>query len=89
VRLSPTRVLVRVALLTLGGVFMLARAWEAHRAARLVGDSGALLASRVAVVWALVGVLALVTAVGSALALRRRRRRATLHLGGDRPARRQ
>ena len=61
---------------------MLARAWELHHAAR-GADSGALLGSRLALVWALVGALALVTAAGAALSLRRRRRRATLHLDGD------
>ena len=79
--LSRSRVLVRAALLAIGGGFMLWKAWEARAAAALADAPHALLLRRVALVEALVGVLALAAAGMALLALRRRRRRHTLHLG--------
>jgi hypothetical protein len=72
---------LRLALLTVGGVFMLLRALEAHRAARGLAGSEAALQGRVALVWALVGVLALLTAASAALSLRARAPRKMLRLG--------
>jgi hypothetical protein len=78
-------VLVRAALLAVGGAFMLWKARAAGQAARGELDGDALLLRRVALVEGLVGVLALCAAVIALLALRRRRRRRTLNLGdGDR-----
>ena len=72
---------LRVGLLAAGGGFMLWRALEGRRAASTLEGSGAVLASRLALVWALVGVLALVTAATAALSLRPHRRGGTLRLG--------
>jgi hypothetical protein len=80
VRISRRRVLVRIALLVIGGVFMLVRAVELGRAGRFQGLHTATLAERLALVWGLMGVLALLTAAGAAWSLRRRRHRHTLHL---------
>ncbi len=74
---------LRVALLAAGGAFMLWRALEGRRAASTLEGSDAVLASRLALVWALVGVLALVTAATAALSLRPRRRGGTLRLGSE------
>ncbi|GEJ56271.1 hypothetical protein [Anaeromyxobacter diazotrophicus] len=92
-RLSRSRVALRAALLAAGGGFMLWRAAEARRAARALEGGEAALASRMALVWALVGALALLTAAAAALALRPRRRQKSLRLddlpgargGGPRP----
>jgi hypothetical protein len=87
VRLSRPRLLLRAALLTVGGLFMLWRAWEARAGAR-AGDldpGAALLLDRVAWVEALVGVLALATAVVAVVSARRRTRRHLLHLDGVAP----
>jgi hypothetical protein len=81
VRLSPTRVAVRVALLAVGGAYMVWRAVEARSASTGPGGGEALIGSRLALVWALVGALALLTAAAAALSLRPRRRSKTLHLG--------
>jgi hypothetical protein len=81
VRLSPTRVVVRAALLAVGGAYMVWRAALARSASRGLGGGDALLGSRLALVWALVGALALVTAAAAALSLRPRGRRKTLRLG--------
>lgn len=78
-RLSRSRVLVRAALLLVGGVFMLVKAWEA-RAGAAQGGSGGLLLARIALVEALVGVFALAAAVLALRALRARPRRRSLHL---------
>jgi hypothetical protein len=78
--------LIRAALLGVGGAFMLWKAYAASRAAggELGGD--ALLLRRVALVEALVGVLALGAAVIALLALRPRRHRRLLRLHDpDRP----
>ncbi len=85
-RMSPPRVVLRVILLVTGGAFLLWRAAEARRAAPGLGGGDALLLRRIALVEALVGVLALLTAAALALSLRHRRRERPLALGGDRPA---
>lgn len=79
VRLSRPRVLLRAALLLVGGAFMLVKAWQAWAGARVPGGDPVLL-GRIALVEALVGVLALVAAGVALLSLRRRRRTHTLHL---------
>ncbi len=80
-RLSRPRVLLRAVLLLLGGGFMLWRAWEAHRAAGAAdGMPSAVLLSRVALVEALLGALALVAAGVALNALRVRKRAHTLRL---------
>jgi hypothetical protein len=81
VRLSRTRVLLRVALLVAGGVFMLWHALQAWRAAGELEGGAASLQSQIAVVEGLVAVLALLTALGASLSLRRRRRGGSLRLG--------
>jgi hypothetical protein len=80
VRLSRPRVLLRTALLVLGGSFMLWRAAQAWHASGELEPGPAALQSRVALVEALVGCLALVTALAAAGSLRRRRRESTLRL---------
>ena len=80
-RLSPARVIVRVALLAVGGAYMVWRALDARSASRGLGGGDALLGSRLALVWALVGALALLTAAAAALSLRPRGRKRTLKLG--------
>ncbi len=80
-RLSRPRVLLRAALLAVGGAFMLWKAAGTHRAAAQAGGADGVLLSRLALVWALVGVLALAAAAMALLALRERPRRHTLHLG--------
>ncbi len=80
-RLSRPRVLIRAALLLVGGAFMLVKALEARRAAGAVATpADAALLSRIALVEALVGVLALAAAGMAILALRRRKRTRTLRL---------
>ncbi len=81
VRLSRPRVVLRAALLAVGGAYMAWRAWAAHRAAAGLDPADALLRERFAVVWALVAVLALATSAVALLALRTRHRRHSLHLG--------
>jgi hypothetical protein len=83
VRLSPARLVLRSALLLVGGGFMLWRAWEARAAARLLPGPERLLGDRIALVEALVGVLAAGTGLLALLPLRRRRRRHGLHLPED------
>lgn len=78
--LTPARVALRAVLLAVGGAFMLWRAAEAHHAARTLAGAEAALASRLTLVWALVGALALVTAAGAALSLLPRRHRTSLGL---------
>lgn len=80
VRLSRPRILIRAALLWVGGGFMLAKALAAHRAVRLAEPADAVLLGRIALVEALMGVLALAAGVVALLALRRRPRAHTLHL---------
>ena len=79
-RLSRPRVLLRAALLAVGGGYLLWRAWEARGAGREAYGASALLLSRVALVEALMGALGLAAAAVALLALRRRRRTHTLHL---------
>jgi hypothetical protein len=83
--MSIQRVMLRVALLAVGGAFMLWRAGEARRAARNMGGAEAVLLGRIALVEALVGLLALLTAATLTLSLRRRRRQRLLTLGGEGP----
>ncbi len=64
---------------------MIWRAFEARRLGRLLSEGDALLQSRLAIVWGLVGLLAVVTGVWALLALRPRRRRHTLHLEDREP----
>lgn len=79
-RLSRGRVLLRAGLLLLGGGYMLWRAQEARRLARLLPPATSVLQSRLALVWALVGALAIVTGLGVLAMLRPRRRPKTLQL---------
>jgi hypothetical protein len=80
VRLSRRRVLLRIALLLVGGVYMLVRAVELWRVARGGADGATSLAWRLGLVWGLVGVLALLTAASAAWSLRRRPPNKTLRL---------
>ena len=79
-QLSRPRVLLRITLLTVGGAFMLWRAAQLHHAGGAPGSPDAL-AARMALVGALVGVLALLTAGAAALSLRRRPPKRTLTWG--------
>ncbi len=87
-RLSRPRVLLRAALLAVGGGFLLWKAWEARAAARAAEGPAATLLTRVALVEVLMGALGFVAAAVALLALRRRGRTHTLHLG-DLPPKRQ
>jgi threonine/homoserine/homoserine lactone efflux protein len=84
VRISRPRVLLRVALLVAGGFYMLWRAMQAWRASGELEAGAATLQSRLAVLAALIGTLALLTALGAALSLRRRKRGGSLRLGPPR-----
>ena len=79
-RISRGRLLLRAALLLVGGGFMAWRAWETRQAA--LGQTGAarVLGERLALVMALVSLLALLTAGVVTWQLRRRERRHSLHL---------
>lgn len=79
-RLSRPRLLIRAALLWVGGAFMLLKALAAHRGARLAEPADAVLLGRIALVEALMGALALAAGGVALLALRRRSRSHTLHL---------
>lgn len=79
-RLSRPRLLIRAALLWVGGAFMLLKALAAHRGARLAEPADAVLLGRIALVEALMGALALAAGGVALLALRRRSRAHTLHL---------
>ncbi len=80
VRLSRGRVLLRAALLWAGGGWALWWAWRTYgRAGALAGPERAL-HQRLALVYALVGGLAVLTGLVAALATRPRPRRHTLHL---------
>jgi len=81
VRLSRPRVLLRASLLLVGASFMLWRGWQSFAASRALDGPEASLARRVAFVFALVGLLALLTGAVALTSLRRRRRLHTLHLG--------
>jgi hypothetical protein len=80
-RLSRPRVLVRVLLLSAGGFWMLWRAWAMHSAIAGLADAEAALQQRLALVWALMGALAVATAAAALRSLRPRPRQHTLHLG--------
>lgn len=86
-RLSRTRVLLRVTLLVMGGFFMLWHAVQAWRASGRLEGGAASLQSQIAVIEGLVAVLALLTALGASLSLRRRRRGGSLRLGDPAPPR--
>lgn len=83
-RLSRTRVLLRAALLVIGGGTMAWRAWSSWRSAGTLPGGQAVLASRLAMVFALMGLLALLAAGLALSSLRPRRRGPSLHLGGTR-----
>lgn len=81
-RLSRPRVLLRAALLAIGAGFMWWRSALAWRASRqLPGDPG-VMQGRLALVFALMGLLALLTAGIALTALRTRKRVPTLRLRG-------
>jgi hypothetical protein len=80
VRLSRPRVLVRVALLVLGGAYMLWHALELRRGTQGLEPAEALLRDRFALLWTLVAVVAFATAAVALLSLRSRPRRRSLHL---------
>ena len=81
VKLSRGRVLLRAALLWAGGGWALWWAWRSRARARDLPGAERALHDRLALVYALVGALAVLTGVVAALAARPRRRRHTLHLG--------
>jgi len=81
VRLSRGRVLLRAALLWAGGGWALWWAWRSHGRARALPGAERALHHRLALVYGLVGVLAILTGLVAALSARRRPRRHTLHLG--------
>lgn len=84
VRLSRGRVLLRAALLWAGGGWALWWAWRSHGRARALPGPERALHDRLALVYTLVGALAVLTGLVAALATRERPRRHTLHLGGPR-----
>ncbi len=88
-KMSRGRVLLRAALLLVGGAYMIWRALHARSLARLLPGPDALLQQRLALIWALVGALAILTGLGALYLLRPRRHRQTLTLGprppGDGP----
>lgn len=99
-RLSRSRVLLRLILLLVGAGFMAWKAWDTELSSHAAGlaPGGALLLHRIALVELLLAVLALGTAAAAGLALRRRPARRRLGLitpeppapgatspGGDRP----
>ncbi len=83
-RLSRGRLLLRAALLWTGGGWSLWWAWRSHGRARALQGAEQALHDRLALVYALVGALAVLTGLVAALSARRRVRLHTLHLG-DRP----
>jgi hypothetical protein len=89
VRLSRGRVLLRAALLWAGGGWALWWAWRSHGRAQALQGAGRALHDRLALVYALVGALAVLTGLVAALGARRRVRRHTLRLespGGGAPS---
>ncbi|HET6921505.1 MAG TPA: hypothetical protein VFI16_00025 [Anaeromyxobacteraceae bacterium] len=84
-RLSRGRVLLRAALLWAGGGWALWWAWRTHGRAGALDGAGRALLDRLALVYALVGALAVLTGLVAALAARRRARRHTLRLGAPAP----
>jgi len=85
VRISRGRLLLRVALLLVGGGFMAWRAVETRRAALGLTGAERVLGERLALVMGLVGALALLTALVVTWQLRRRERRPSLRLPGTGP----
>lgn len=86
-RISRGRLLLRVALLLVGGGFMAWRALETRSAALRQSGADRVLGERLSLVMALVGVLAILTAGVVAWQMRRRERRHSLHLqGAGKPA---
>jgi hypothetical protein len=81
VRLSRARIALRVALLAVGGAYLLWRGVMAQRALAGLEGGEALFGSRLALVGILMGALALLTAASGALTLRRKPPRRTLQLG--------
>lgn len=81
-RLSRSRVLLRLVLLLVGSGFMAWKAWDTEASSRATGlaPGGALLLHRIALVELLLAVLALGTAAAAGLALRRRPARRRLGL---------
>ena len=84
-RISRGRLLLRAALLLVGGGYMGWRAWETRRAALTQTGAERVLGERLALVMGLVGLLALLIAIVVAWQLRRRERRHSLHLPGSTP----
>jgi hypothetical protein len=82
VRISRGRLLLRVALLLVGGGFMGWRAIETRSAALRQSGADRVLGERLSLVMALVGLLAILTAGVVAWQMRRRERRHSLHLDG-------
>jgi hypothetical protein len=82
VRLSPSRVLLRLVLLLVGAGFMAWKGWTTEQSARAtgLGPGEALLLHRIALVELLLALLALGTALAAGLALRRRPSRRRLGL---------
>ncbi len=74
--------LLRAVLLTVGGIYVVAHGIAAWRGRPPAAAGAQLLGARLALVWLLVGALALVTAAGALLSLRRKRPKRTLHLDG-------
>ncbi len=81
VRMSRGRVLLRAALLLVGGAYMIWRGLHARSLARALPGPDALLQQRLALIWALVGALAILTGLGALYVLRPRQHRKTLSLG--------
>ncbi len=84
-RISRGRLLLRVALLLVGGGFMAWRAVETRRSALGLTGAERVLGERLALVMALVALLALLTAGAVAWQTRRRERRPSLQLSGTDP----
>jgi len=80
VRLSRPRLLLRSALLALGGGYMVWHALDLRREAQGLDPAESLLRQRFALLWALVALVAFATAAVALLSLRRRPTRQTLRL---------
>jgi hypothetical protein len=85
VRLSRLRVLLRAALLAVGAGFMWWRSALSWRAARVLPGDAGLLQGRLALVFALMGLLAMLTGLVALGSLRQRQRQPTLKLGASPP----
>jgi len=80
VRLSRPRLILRAALLALGGGYTAWHALELRRDAQGLDPAEGLLRERFALLWALVALVAFATAAVALLSLRRRPPRRTLRL---------